>query len=961
MRLLILVFFLFDSELLFAQTTPYINFKTDDGLANNTCYQILQDHQGLIWVATEGGVSKFNGSVFENFTMKDGLNSNTIICLDFLSNSTIVVGNYIHGINFIYQNKVLKHSIVNKMGLLNNLYASKEYTFIKIANGYLLIPKKSTIQSIEKQSIFIEENKFLTGMVTYNNRDFALIDNSLYEVKQNKFVLCTIKGFENKDIQSIYSTRQALTIMSGNRIFYISGDSLQKTKVIPLREKIVIKNHIVDSFGKIWFLVKKDLLYKYDGYTLENISDQLSIANISLGHLLLDKEKNIWLSTQGKGIFCFYNQFITRYSDLPNMMSNSINAIEKIGEDSIVLATYRGISIKTKNKFYKTSLNKYIYKLWYDREQKLINACAALKLPQKKILNQLLEYKKFTCNYKNSNDTIYTGCNSMVYVLHNNLLVDSLFLSGTMTKRMDALLVLPNYKFFIGNADGFFQGYRQKNSNVLSCKALLEQPVNTIKYNPATHKIYVGMDGGLAILDSLFHIKRIQNIGGRDIINCMDIVFDKNGLIWLGTSSGLIAIDKNEKIVYSLDKKSGLSNYYIRCLYMDFTSNILWAGTDDGLNKIYLDMIANSKVACDIHFNLLETADTTIHNPQNIIVSSGIRNFRIHFSAATFTNNKGVLYRWYLDDTKASFSSPESEINLYNLGYGKHKLFVQAKPENGQWGKYQIFEFTIQTPFWATKWFYFFISLLLVGLGFLFYKSRIKLIHNKEKEKWRVLNQISDLKQRALAASLNPHFIFNSLNSIQYYVNANEVEKANEYFSGFATLMRKSLEASSNSFITLQDEVDKLSYYLKLEQMRIGQQMTYSIFIDPSLDIAQTRIPNMIIQPFVENSIWHGIVHNPNSTGKVEVRVFKNDQEQLLIEIIDNGIGIEESKKYKKSNHISRGVSAVEERIKLLQRNNDLCIQIKNLIIGNQVQGGTKVTIILQKGVYTIQNLDTVS
>jgi LytS/YehU family sensor histidine kinase len=200
------------------------------------------------------------------------------------------------------------------------------------------------------------------------------------------------------------------------------------------------------------------------------------------------------------------------------------------------------------------------------------------------------------------------------------------------------------------------------------------------------------------------------------------------------------------------------------------------------------------------------------------------------------------------------------------------------------------------------------------------------LVYGYYARKRKVLFQklkMNELRQQALAANMNPHFIFNSLNSIQHYINANKDREANEYLVSFSRLVRMNLESWQSGTVSLKDELDRLEIYLSLEKMRHSDMFDFSIEIDPKLNTFDCVIPPMLLQPYAENAVIHGLSKQAMQ-GMLTVRVRRMDEKYYLIELDDNGVGIHRAVKTKESDHKSLALAMNEERLKLFKDVNAL-------------------------------------
>ena len=288
-------------------------------------------------------------------------------------------------------------------------------------------------------------------------------------------------------------------------------------------------------------------------------------------------------------------------------------------------------------------------------------------------------------------------------------------------------------------------------------------------------------------------------------------------------------------------------------------------------------------------------------------------------------------------------------INFATLPPGTYTLKIKAKNKFGIESPVKSIHITITPPWWKTWWLF---SLVFAGTAaaiIFLYKRRIKKIKKEEEVKRMTEAQFAALEQQALQAQMNPHFIFNCLNSIQSFIIANDVYGANKYLSGFAGLIRQTLDHSSLSAISIAEETKYLHTYLELERMRFKNKFTYTITNDGT-GITEINIPAMIIQPFVENAIQHGIQHRRDNEGKVTIHFKKDHENNLYCIITDNGLGREKASELKSKQHIeyqSKGTDITQKRINIIndQHKTNIAILSEDITAGDNSIVGTKVTI----------------
>lgn len=430
---------------------------------------------------------------------------------------------------------------------------------------------------------------------------------------------------------------------------------------------------------------------------------------------------------------------------------------------------------------------------------------------------------------------------------------------------------------------------------------------------------------------------------------------DKQGNVWGYTNQLLVRINADDLSFSTFSFEYGVKDPEFFNFSFSPTGEILF-GDRYGITLANIDELKrNTEVPVPYisQLNLLNSpANTSLY--ANGLKLNYRQNFiTIFFSAIAYTMPNGVRFRYRLQDFEDWTEVKGSRFaNYTNIPPGNYVFQLQAANNEGIWNK-EILELPIRikTPFFLSWWFRIGLMLLVAALVYWFYKFRINQVRKKEKIKTQYEKKLANVEMTALLAQMNPHFLFNSLNSIDSYIIRNESGKASEYLNNFARLMRLILQNSRSNYTSLKDEIELLDLYLQMESLRFKDKFQYKINVSDDIDINTEVIPPMLIQPYVENAIWHGLMHKKDeSAGKVTINI-KQKNNQLVCEIEDNGIGrerAEQIKAKKPGNHKpSMGMQITKDRIDLINQlyNTNTTVEIidKKDEAGNPA--GTKVII----------------
>lgn len=469
---------------------------------------------------------------------------------------------------------------------------------------------------------------------------------------------------------------------------------------------------------------------------------------------------------------------------------------------------------------------------------------------------------------------------------------------------------------------------------------------------------FAGETHGIGLLSSSSPekgiIKKIilKNKKGK-LLRTSRIACSPTNELWAMNSGGLIKINREDWTCEFFSTAYGVKDWH--GMFQFLKNGDLFICSRDGfytvdpnqlrrnnrLPKPYVARVISNKGIKNNTEAHLKKSPIHLEADENVIT--------IDFSAINHTLASRTKFQYMLEGLNEEWIDPGKERSLnYSFIPGGDYIFkLRASNNEGVWNE-EIYELPIhvETPWYKTSLFWLIVSGALLGLGYAYYRERIFQVRKESNLKAEFEKQKADLEMSALRAQMNPHFIFNCLNSIESYIIKNDTKKASAYLNNFSRLVRLILQNSRTSYVNLQDELDALELYIKLEQMRLRNSFSYEIIIEKNLSPENFEIPPMLIQPFVENSIWHGLQHL-ESGGKVKIEIQK-EGESLRCIIEDNGIGRIEAGRIKAAKKIKRksmGMSITNKRIEMINKTYDTFneVEIKDLFDNNQKALGTRV------------------
>ncbi len=959
-----------------AKEYVYTNFTTKDGLPSNETYCVFQDSRGYIWIGTDRGVCRYDGYEFKTYTEEDGLTDNAIFDIAedskgnvwfTTSNRTLCYYNIKQGIQafkynqlfqeVIDQNKAYFEPILDEISICNKdiLYVShRNWGYIEIPLNNLKSIKNnlysySECMSEDIQVELIDENEyqklFFSGCIKGE-------DYNLFHINRQAKGEIRLDNINNRDVWPYVLDTNLFLI--GNTTFKV-GINENTFKHYKNRKHVynIGNQYIVNEikeYNKGPVLLVDDANNLTLGKTILNIP-----VRITQG--IRDENGGFWLSSLEKGIFYI--------PDLNNRIINKdINVTGLIPSNKGVV-----ISVRSKNYLYNLS-NRNIIELNNELNIDLLygTQTSSIQLSHQIKIKEVSDWVKVfnDANSKEISNVLIEG-DTIFYIRGNGLYK---FMKGQGVKILNVFL---NKIYAMERVEGQFTFlacdtyiYKHFKKDDAINNSSFEYNNNSIPYITMNTKArdlkWIKNKGILAVATTgkgvFFYkgktlLKKITFKDGLISNSVNQLYLDGEERLWIATNKGInyIEIDDKDSIhVHSyLAASRSLLSPNVQQIY-GLNDSILLIGTDGGLNEIKIDLGEseyNRKFPIFITHSSVNKS--LVLEPQ---LAYNENNIEFEFTAIEYNKYGNIDYRYrlkglsdhwiYTKDRKASF---------LNLQPGTYSFELEAQNEKGKWEPSQNrSHFKINKPIWETWWFR---SLILGVLGYMIYYYISKLKQEKRllEDKQKLSEELNTSQQKALSSQLNPHFVFNSLNSIQNFILTKRTELSSDYLSMFSKLMRFVFENSKKLYVPLSDEIEALKLYLELEQVRHNNKFKFQINKE-SINTEEYVIPALLIQPIIENAIWHGLLHKIENDRLLEVS-FTSEGEYLCINVKDNGVGRGASKPRPKfiKKQRSSGVELTKQRLDLLGQSTGLetSFELIDLFDENNNPNGTLVKVVIPK------------
>ncbi|ELR72725.1 two-component sensor histidine kinase [Fulvivirga imtechensis AK7] len=949
----------------FAQQHAFRQFSVDEGLPSSEVYNIYQSDEGYIYFTTDRGISRYDGYKFRNYSLRDGLPGNTVFGGYKHSNQTIYFYTYEGDIFYPFDDqikvisvgelkeqmsfrRVIQNLMIDEHGSVWIVITGHEKGFFEIdtlghfKKDILLHPSSSI------QMKYSGDGKYLCAY--YEDADSTILhlsDGRALDITS----IIKKENIDTADILSAIEKGQALYLVFKFGLMHLNTINHDYI-YLPYQEELV-KNMYIDTDNSLWIGHAQRGILRFPDADLSRSPERL-LDGETVTAFYEDTEGGKWFSTLDNGVYYMPWNDLYYYNDIDGMCKT----IAVNNNNEIWAGFTKGTIIN-----YREGNSPNIYRLPFsdkrlgaiqsfcENKERLYAVCSNLVYD---ITDGVIQGSEFSDAYVrklvNDGDNMW-GLGNGFYLFKDDSISYSSELENsfgewttTLTRVSDSLCIVGSFSgLYAFDGSGVRPYHREKSP-------LFSQRISDIEF-AGRNRIFSTIGNGL-LIENDSAIIHVQKDSGGVLSNVCNAVFVENdSTFWVATNEGINTIfirnDPDGTFSYEVKgvtREDGLrSNEVYDLLVKD---DQVWAGTNLGLVRFGKDMYNYGKYTLPVILNYFKAGDQEKDISHLLELSSDHNSIELSYTALFFKNPDKIMYRYRLQPDREWSYTKNTRINLLNLAERRYDLQLEASIDNVHWfGLDNNISFIIYPPLWRSTGFqigYFIVGGVLLWLVFYYQFSIFK--------KRAVLKRKAfEAEQKALRAQINPHFIFNSLNSINSFILNNDKLIASQYLAKFAGLMRQMLDNSAEVTIALRKEINALASYMAMEALRVENKFDFSITHDPGLDIDKCFISPMLIQPFVENAIWHGVMPLNSRKGFITVHFTQLSAKRILCVVDDNGVGRDGQDSSGKPRHRSHGISLIRNRLAIISeiRKADYHIEAVDKKCKDGSAAGTKIKLVL--------------
>jgi len=945
-----------------AQHPYFYSLNEENGLPSNETYCLRQDSMGYIWMGCNAGLYRYNGVTYKSYA-NPAMNSKAISGLRFDQTGKIWCYNFTGQIFFVRNDSLILFKDYSKI-----CKTYPRFTFDK--KGNIWVTADEVIEVLTANGKLVHSfNKLKNNEgIPISWGEIECNEQGVLFIHATNGGLWQVKSDNPKKLTHISDTTEDKIINNQGAFRFLKKQLYFINEINPDRKYILLKvdenklqftaeiklprsNDIIYSIGfnhrnGILLLTSDGVLPANNRYHF--LDKQKFFANEKISDLLIDREGSYWFSSLQNGIMVIpsidLSIFSSKNSAIPD---DNISTLKFITQTELILGTYKGelYHFRTKNGSTQLYMNKGNSIFRHVRKIKNYGGATYIARGAFSILDQNKErfFRIWSArDFDFMNDSIYMVLSDRVVRVCRYETKESPSVTLIRPKGGSAIFcdTVSKVVYFACN-DGFFR-FQSGHINEIKFKG---KPVYASSLQSVNGKLWIATISDGVFIYNLTTGQTEQNLTIQNGL-CSNTIRNMQATtagVWLITEKCLAYYDNHAKL-HTFGFAEGLLAKQINAI--DIVNDTVWIATNKGLIRMPVTMQSENNIKPGISITGFLVNDIPYPLTHSTALSWNHHDIQLSFEGIALRSRGNFQYKYRLigNDTVWVYVLPgNNNVRYNNLAPGKYRFEVMCINEDGMAGFPATFSFEIAKPYWQQWWFGAIAVFFIGGMTLLIFNLRIKLLKRRADEQNKlILSQLTALK-----AQMNPHFMYNTLNSIQDLIVQQDIKSTNYYLSQFGSLMRKVLDASGNEQILLSEEIEILHLYLALEKLRFGEQFNYRVILQDTLDKERVYIPSMIIQPFVENAIKHGLLHK-HGEKQLTIR-FSLEHEVLICSITDNGIGREKAAEIKaraQRTHRSFATEATEKRLALINntRTKKIKLEIKDL---NQITSSTGTEVII--------------
>lgn len=938
-------------SVLHAQEPAYKRFTEDEGLPSDQVYGLLVDDDGMIWITTDNGVSKFDGIRFENYDIRLGLPDNEIFGAFQDKSGRIWFASY-NGKPSYWRDGLIfnerTHTQLQNMRVGNYISAMAEDSagnvYLGTRDGKLHIARRTG--EVELFHSEIPSSMAAIGIKPGGTIDIATSSCEVLSISDGKVTYHRLAPELYPQRGRVSEVMVSTMISTGHFIYALGGRvSVISPSYFPtnfLETPLSIDSAVVFkirelSNGRI-FLCSSNGAYLFNGLDFNSTTFEHFLPGIHVSDMVEDKEGGWWFSSN-QGLFYASEPRIRRFSveglhgdeaytsmikltDSRIILGQGNGSVLELDLDDSAVTRYRIPDVRGYGMYANEFLGIDSSHIWLASDKYLAVVLVADRAVKPVFWDRAVDISRDNltqrlCVCYAFGWSVFSEQELLGRLQESN---GQLLANPGSTSRCHATEYDGKHVLWVANNTHLLKIYGSDTVMIpLTSESLGAIRITELEADPLGG-MWIGTAGhGILWVNGTESAYFYDHeTPGLNHIN--DITILDEGLLGVASNFGIstISYHANEKPVISspIGRLDGLPSG--RVFSMISTDSTLLVSTEMGLCQIPLQLIRDRAEFPRVKIDQITMGPNTLPLDSGQLLPYNAGVMKISFAGVCLQSLGQFTYRYRISGLHPDWQFTKStQIELPLLEPGDYTFEVQAKNHQGNWSPLPAtFAFSVSTPTWKSSWFQIGLpATIILAITFIFFR-----LYKQEKNRNRLLYQLRDAEQRALIGQMNPHFIFNSLNSIQFFFLNEDFAKANEFLADFGELIRSILNHSRVPRIRLSEELSQLELYLKLESARLSGKFEYRIEVGPTCGPERFMIPTMLIQPFVENSIWHGIGPLEGRKGLLTISIFSEDT-SLVCEIRDNGIGRKRSNELQEKvhkRHKSQAMDILSERIKLI-------------------------------------------